>query len=274
MISETTSEARLPKHAEWIWSHWLKEQKPSRLQYQRFTHFEFIEDETKRVEVTESLARLLYDYHSCSPVNTNLLAQLRYQKLASVLIRNSDQRPRDAKTRSGNFVEILACEFAKKQGYDIPVMRLHFNPNRDQSMKGDDILGFLFSEDGRNQDEVLVGEGKFRRQFNSEVVKDAYNDLTRKSLSFPVSMDFTATILSLQGDGAQAARIRQLRQRIASQDKRTIQKHLLFLGTVGQPHNPFEFLEAYDEELLANLTAVNICFKEDLVELLEQVYMM
>lgn len=272
MPSEFASDYKIIENADWIWSDWLKEQTPPRLNYRRFTHYEFVEDETKRPEIEERMARLLYDYHTCSPVDTNLLAQLRYRQLASVLTRNSDQRPRDANTRSGNFVEILACEFAKKQGYDIPVMRLRYNPNPDQSMKGDDILGFQFAEDSTNLDEVLVGEGKFRRRFGAEVVKEAYADLTRKSLSYPVSMDFTATILSLQDDEAKAARMRQLRQRIVSQDKRSVQKHLLFLGTVGQPGNPFEFLEGYEGELLTNLTAVNINFKENLIEWLEHVY--
>ena len=127
---------------EWIWSTWLKERWPPRLEYKRFKYMEFVEDKSKRPAIECALAKLLYEYHTHLSVDINLLAHLKYRQLASVLTASFDQRPRDRRTRSGNFIEILACELAKQQGYDIPVLRLQYNPNRDQSMKGDDILGF------------------------------------------------------------------------------------------------------------------------------------
>lgn len=270
MQSGITSAATVPKHADWIWSIWLKEQNPSRLEYQRFTHYEFIEDETKRAEVKSQLAKLLHTYHTSSPVNTGLLTQLGYRRLASAL--TNDQRPHNSETRSGNLIEILGCEFAMNYGYEIPVLRLQYNPNPDQSMKGDDILGFRFATSNTEQDVVLLGEGKFRSSFSTKAVEDAYDDLIRKSRSYPVSMEFVATILTLAGDESQAARVRHLRRKLAIQDKNVAHKYLLFLGTIGQPQNPFEYLEEYEGELLPNLIAVNIIFKNGFLNWLTEVY--
>lgn len=269
---DKTSAASVIEPATWIWSKWLKLQDQSQFKYRHFTHYEFIEDEMGRSEIQDNLAKLLYSYHSSSPINTNLLAQLKYCQLASVLTRSGDMRPHDTKTRSGNLVEILACEFAKKLGYDIPILRLQYNPNPEQSMKGDDILGFQFSERGGGRDAFLVGEGKFRGQFNRRAVIEAYEGLTRKTRSYPVSTEFTATILTLQGRQSTAVKIRQLSRKLAPQDKSVDRVNLLFLGTVGQPQNPFEYLEECGSDLLPGLMAVNIVFKNTFQNWINEVY--
>ncbi len=257
---------------EWIWSTWLRKQWPPRLEYKRFKHIEFVEDETKRREIESALAKLLYEYHTHLPVDTNLLAHLKYQQLASVLAGSFDQRPRDRRTRSGNFIEILACELAKKQGYDVPVLRLQFNPNRDQSMKGDDILGFRVTGGEASENAVLVGEGKFRSDFKREAVEEAYNGLKVKVRSGPISMEFMAAILSREGNKQMAAKILQLRKQIFQQNPKVTQRHLLFLGTIGQPGSPFSCLEEDNDDLLPNLVAVNVVFKPGLQDWLDQMY--
>ncbi len=75
---------------KWIWSTWLKEQRPPRLKYKRFKYMEFVEDETKRPEIECILSKLLYEYHTHSPVNVNLLEHLKYPQLASVLSSSFD----------------------------------------------------------------------------------------------------------------------------------------------------------------------------------------
>jgi len=235
---------------------------------------EFVEDETKRPGIESILAKLIYEYHTYLPVGTNLLAHLRYPQLASVLNSSFDQRPRGGSTRTrlGNFIEILACELAKKQGYDIPVLRLQYNPNPDQSMRGDDLLGFRSIDDESGKKTVLVGEGKFRSSFAASVVGEAYDDLKAKARSGAISMEFTAAILSRQGDKAKAAKIMQLRKQVVLKDKEVTQKYLLFLSTVGRPQDPFECLEDFAGELLPNLVAVNVVFKTGLQDWLDQVY--
>ncbi len=222
---DKTSTASVVEPATWIWSKWLKLQDQSQFKNRHFTHYEFIEDEMGRSEIQDDLAKLLYSYHSSSPINTNLLAQLKYRQLASVLTRSGDMRPHDTKTRSGNLVEILACEFAKKLG-----------------------------------------------QFNRRAVIEAYEGLTRKTRSYPVSTEFTATILTLQGQQSTAVKIRQLSRKLASQDKSVDRVNLLFLGTVGQPQNPFEYLEECGSDLLPGLMAVNIVFKNTFQNWINEVY--
>src|SRR6266704_2676933 len=102
MLTGRASKGTIIEPAPWIWAQWLKEQDRPDLNYQRFIHYEFVEDETQRRDVKDALAKLLYDYHTVSPVNTNLLSQLRYRQLASVLTRGNDQRPHDSTTRSRN----------------------------------------------------------------------------------------------------------------------------------------------------------------------------
>jgi hypothetical protein len=254
---------------KWIWSTWLKEQQPPRIKYKRFKYMEFVEDETKRLEIESVLARLLYEYHTHSPVNINLLRHLRYPLLASALSSSFDQRPRDENMRSGNLIEILACELAKNTKYDVPILRLQYNPNRDQSMKGDDMLGFRFTD---RKDSVLVGEGKFRSSFEAKAVEEAYDGLKATTRSGPLSMEFIAAILSRGGDTIKAAKIMQLRKKIILKDEQVMQRYLLFLGTIGRPRNPFNDLEDFVGELLPGLVAVNVVFKAGLKEWLDRVY--
>ncbi len=56
---------------QWIWSAWLKERRPPRLEYKRFIYMEFVEDQTKRPEIESALAKLLYEYHTHLSVDTN-----------------------------------------------------------------------------------------------------------------------------------------------------------------------------------------------------------
>ena len=139
-------------------------------------------------------------------------------------------------------------------------------------MKGDDILGFKLPDDEVDKNIVLVGEGKFRSDFAEEAVREAYDGLKVKARSGPTSMEFTASILSRKGDKQKATQIMQLRKQILVQDPRITQKYLLFLGTVGQPRNPFKYFEEYNNDLLSNLVAVNIVFKTGLGDWLDQVY--
>lgn len=258
--------------ASWIWSKWLRLQHRSSLNYQNFTHYEFIEDDTKRGEIKDDLAKLIYSYHTSSPVNTNLLVKLKYRRLATVFSNSNDQRPHDNRTRTGNLIEILACEFAKKQGYDIPILRLRYNPNPEQSMKGDDILGFKFPSSEGEREELLVGEGKFRAKHGKDAIKEAYDDLIRKTSLYPASMEFVATILNLEGDQDKAAKIRQMRQKVALQSSSVVYNKLLFLGTVGQPTNPFEYLDECQDKLLPHLIAANVIFKQDFHSWITDVY--
>lgn len=99
--------------------------------------------------------------------------------------------PLNTNTQKGNWAEILLAEYvAASCNAQLPVYRLRYNTNVDQSMKGDDVLAFdLNSVPVR----ILVGEAKFRST-STKVVVDELIDALEKSHSgnIPASLQFVA----------------------------------------------------------------------------------
>jgi len=252
----------------WLWA-WLKHNKQPVMQYRRFAYIEFEEDSTKRTEIETSLAEMLRDYHTHSAVDQNLFRQLGFPRLAATIV--GDQRPRKYKTRVGNLMEVLTCEIAKTQGYVFPVLRLQLNPNPDESMRGDDVLGFRFPPDGDDYSAVLVGEAKFRKTYQKKAVEDAYEALSKGFRPFPHSMEFVATILTLRHEIMLAEKVNNLRHILDSNPDRIDRNYLLSLGTVGRHQDPFVYLENLDT-LRQNVIAVYVVFQEGFIPWIEQVY--
>lgn len=51
--------------------------------------------------------------------------------------------PANPNTRKGNVAEVVLAEYlVANEGISVPIYRLRYNPNVDQSMKGDDALAF------------------------------------------------------------------------------------------------------------------------------------
>lgn len=99
--------------------------------------------------------------------------------------------PISDKTRKGNWAEILLAEYvAASCGAQLPVYRLRYNPNVDQSMKGDDVLAFDLDSDPIR---VLVGEAKFRSTPSKAVVEELVMALVKShSGNIPASLQFVA----------------------------------------------------------------------------------
>ena len=106
--------------------------------------------------------------------------------------------PKNPNTRKGNWAEVLLAEYLGCAcNAKVPVYRLRYNPNIDQSMKGDDVLAFdLDSEPVR----VLVGEAKFRTAPSKQVVEEIVEALARSHRTgIPVSLQFVADRLFEEG---------------------------------------------------------------------------
>ncbi|GEB27487.1 Uncharacterised protein [Enterococcus casseliflavus] len=104
------------------------------------------------------------------------------------------------KTKKGNFGEVLLTEYlSKTSGIEVLVFKLRFNPNPDQSMKGDDVL--LVDEN-----RVIVGESKFRTIPNGRAVKAACENMD-KELMLPISLGFVADRLYEAGETELASKI-------------------------------------------------------------------
>ena len=116
--------------------------------------------------------------------------------------------PTNPKTRKGNWTEIFLCEYVvASSNADSPVYRLRYNPNIDQSMKGDDVLAFdLEAEPVR----IVVGEAKFRGKSTKKAVSDIVESLERSHRGgLPASLQFVADRLIQEGNEALGRRIEE-----------------------------------------------------------------
>ena len=99
-------------------------------------------------------------------------------------------------TRKGNLGEILLCEYIQEVAhYTAYVTKLTYNPNVEQSMKGDDVLMFNPADIGKD---VIYAESKIRQSPSSTVIKQIVNNLTGNK-RFPSSINFAIQILRDKG---------------------------------------------------------------------------
>jgi hypothetical protein len=120
--------------------------------------------------------------------------------------------PTNESTRKGNWTEILLAEYVQAAGsLSLPVYRLRYNPNVDQSMKGDDILAFDLDSDPVR---VVVGEAKFRGKSSKAVVEEIVESLQKSHAgNIPASLQFVADRLYESGKvelGSKVAKCNEL----------------------------------------------------------------
>ena len=99
--------------------------------------------------------------------------------------------PSDDRTRKGNLAEVFLGEYiVAGTDAEMPVYRLRYNPNVEQSMKGDDVLAFDFHS---KRIRILVGESKFRGTPSKSAVVDIVAGLVRShQAGLPASLQFVA----------------------------------------------------------------------------------
>ncbi len=218
-----------------------------------FEHQRIIEQREMREIVFQRLARVVFLYHNDPALFRSDLEALDFPGLAQAL----DQRPTSQKVRMGNFGEILASEYLRiVRGYEIPIFRLRYNPNRETSMHGDDVIAFKFGEPDGSSREIVVGESKARQQFTSEAVKNGYEQLIASSRRpHPVSLAFIYQVLAGAGQIEKAAAVREYLNSFAPHPPR--KRWLLFVVTGSQHPDPFGTLDTISDPL-ENLIAVDV----------------
>lgn len=99
--------------------------------------------------------------------------------------------PTNSNTQKGNWAEILLAEYVSSAcSAQLPIYRLRYNPNIEQSMKGDDVLAFDLDADPIR---IIVGEAKFRKIPSKKDVVDIVTTLERSiRVGVPVSLQFVA----------------------------------------------------------------------------------
>lgn len=107
--------------------------------------------------------------------------------------------PTNDTTQKGNLAEIILAEYVvASANTSLPVYRLRYNPNVDQSMKGDDVLAFDLEG---TPTRLIVGEAKFRKTSSAQVVEELINNLSRSKLNgLPTSLTFVLDRLYESGN--------------------------------------------------------------------------
>lgn len=122
-------------------------------------------------------------------------------------LQNQNLLPIDEKTMRGNGAEIILSEYLQESSvFETLIYRLRYNPNVNQSMKGDDVL--LFNVDNL-QEKVILGESKFRKTPNSAVVKEITDEFGKK-IKRPLSILFVANRMSELGNDKIASELEDL----------------------------------------------------------------
>lgn len=141
--------------------------------------------------VMEPFAKSLIDFHY-SPASIKALKK-RFEKLGfkefSTYYAQSRKLPRNVNTRKGNAVEVLMTEYslAAIDKTDLTYShRFRYNPNVDQSMKGDDMLIVDFSDEANPT--IYIGEAKFRKTVDKTVLDDVKKSLAKDKM--PLSLTF------------------------------------------------------------------------------------
>lgn len=170
-------------------------------------------EEKYRDKAIETIAEWLIKYH----VSDSKLAMIEKKKTILEKYEFQDYAdslhvfPRTDKTKKGNFGEVVLSEYlSKTTGIKVLVYKLHYNPNVDQSMKGDDVL--LVEEK-----KIVLGESKFRSTPNKQAV-EAASELMSSSMVLPLSLGFIADRLLDKGERELAEKILDIQYKMAKTD--------------------------------------------------------
>lgn len=132
--------------------------------------------------------------HHTSPAARELTAK-HHEAMARLGFGEEQARlsrfPTHPSTRKGNLAEVVLAEYvAVTASVALPVYRLRYNPNVDQSMKGDDVLAFDLDSDPVR---IVVGEAKYRATSSADAVREIVEGLVRSHKGgIPASLQFVA----------------------------------------------------------------------------------
>jgi len=171
-------------------------------------HRVMVEADGSRPAVVVALREMVVQHHA-GPEARKRSEQLReaIERLGlGAQLARLRRFPVNPATQKGNLAEIVLAEYvvaASKAA--LPVYRLRYNPNVDQSMKGDDVLAFDLDADPVR---IIVGEAKFRATSSATVVDEIVEALVRShKAGIPASLQFVADRLFDAGDVVLATRV-------------------------------------------------------------------
>jgi hypothetical protein len=180
-------------------------------------HRALSERQNNRDRVVAQFREMLVRYHA----SEEQLRRSRRRRQAMIRLGFGAEQARLGRfpvledTRKGNLAEIVLAEYlGAATSATVPIYRLRYNPNVDQSMKGDDVLAFDLDADPVR---IIVGESKFRQTASVAAVKEIVSDLARSHRAgIPVSLQFVADHLFDGGRTDEGIRIERCAELFAS----------------------------------------------------------
>jgi hypothetical protein len=150
-------------------------------------------------EIIEWLSDLIIKHHYSDEEITALKEQ--YSDLGYPLIAEQNRKlPLLENTKKGNLAELVLFEYVNAclNTELFKMYRLRYNPNVDQSMKGDDCLLLKYSaEQGNEVLKIYLGEAKFRETPVPAIVREIAKTLGRNKS--PLSMTYLISDISRNG---------------------------------------------------------------------------
>ena len=180
----------------------------------------------------------------------------RHDLIATMKFANSpgyqSPYPQDLTTQKGNFAEIFLAEYLEATSeMQLPVYRLRYNTNPNQSMKGDDVLLFDLDADPVR---IIVGESKYRGVPDKQSVIDMVDGLMRSNKAgLPISLMFVADRLFEENKIELGEKVQNCVVLFALN-----RLHVDYVGLLMSNHNAKNPVNKHTENKLHNLLMISL----------------
>lgn len=160
--------------------------------------------------------------------------------------------PQNLTTQKGNFAEVFLAEYlSATTETQLPIYRLRYNTNPDQSMKGDDVL--LFDLDSTPV-RIIVGESKFRGTPDKNSVMEIVDGLLRSNKAgVPISLMFVAEMLFQEGKPELGRKVQECAVLFATNNL-----HLDYVGLLMSNHYAKNPVNKHTSDNLHNLLMISL----------------
>jgi len=271
-------EKLIGKHPEsdGVFSSWLSSDDTPATPKLRHRKLDF--DSAKRQDAIEEIANWIVLHH----VNDSKIRELQAKRRIlskygfKPYFEKQSLLPTADKTQKGNGAEIILAEYLmRSSGLSLLIYKLHYNPNIEQSMKGDDVL--LFKK-ANIQEKIIVGESKFQKTPNKSVVEKITTVMGGNTV-LPLSLGFIVDRLRDKGEKYLAKEVADLQANLHSgktdivnvgfvMSNHNTHNHVANNGNTSNPNltflslaidKPDEFIQACFVKALENLEKIDKC---------------
>lgn len=230
--------------------HWL-DISTSKVGNRPFEQLQGNERDGQREAVQPFLSEAVVDHHISRMRISACLQDLGHLKAAAFF---AHEMPRNARTRKGNFGEVVASEhLIQRYGYSMPVYKLRHRDSH-LPMRGEDIVAFELNEE-RHIVRLIIGEAKAVRSFRRGTVTDAHDRLKSAFNPRPMTLSMLSNILYERGDDALGAQVDRVS--FALLENGFPRSNWIFLINESQPDDPFAVL-ADNDEVVGDLICLGI----------------